>query len=67
MAAPQNATYDLICNFARGNIPPVEIPKVLSTIFDAPDYKPSIQLLQEQDLGMWVERLDQVCCLLISL
>ena len=60
MAAPQNTTYELIYHLSRGSVPPAEIPQVLSTIFDARDYKPSIQQLQERDLGMWVERLDQV-------
>jgi len=61
MAAPRNTTYKLIYHLARGNIPQVEIPQVLPTIFDARDYKYSIQQMPEQDLKMWVERLDQVC------
>lgn len=61
MAAPRNTTYELIYHLTRGNIPPAEIPQVLSTIFDARDYKQSIQQLQEHDLMMWVEHLDQVC------
>jgi len=60
MATPRNTTYELIYHFTRGNIPQIEIPQALSTIFDAPDYKYSIQQLPEQDLRMWVERLDQV-------
>ena len=61
MADPRNATYKLIYHLARGNVPQVEIPQVLPTIFDARDYKYSVQQLSEQDLRMWVERLDQVC------
>ena len=61
MAAPRNTTYELIRRFAGDTIPPTEIPQLLSSIFDARDYKPSLQQLQERDLGMWVERLDQVC------
>ena len=60
MAAPRNTTYELIYHLSRGSIPPAEIPQVLSTVFDARDYKPSIQRLHEPDLRMWVERLDQV-------
>ena len=60
MATPRNTTYELIHHLGRGNVPRTEIPQVLSTIFDARDYKHSIQQLPEQDLGMWVERLDQV-------
>ncbi|KAF9643105.1 kinase-like protein [Thelephora ganbajun] len=60
MAAPHNTTYGLVCRLARGNVPQVEIPQVLSTIFDSPDYKSSMQRLPEQDLRMWVERLDQI-------
>ena len=61
MAAPRNTTYELIYHIGRGNIPEAEVPQVLSTIFDARDYKYFMQQLPEQDLGMWVERLDQVC------
>lgn len=60
MATPRNTTYELIHHLARGNIPTEEIPQVLSAIFDAKDYKLSIQQLPEQDLRMWVENLDQV-------
>ena len=60
MAAPRNTTYELIHHLARGNVPTVEIPQVLSTIFNARDYKNSMQTLPEQDLKIWVERLDQV-------
>lgn len=63
MAAPLNATYELVCRFARGNIPQVEIPQALSTIFDSPDYEFSIQQLPDEDLRKWVERLDQVGCI----
>lgn len=60
MAAPRNTTYDLIHHFARGNIPQADIPRVLPRIFDAQDYKLCIKQLPVQDLGMWVEHLDQV-------
>ena len=61
MAVPHNTTYELIYHLTRGNVPPAETPQVLSTIFDAPDYKHSwIQQLREHDLRMWVERLNRV-------
>jgi len=60
MAAPRNTTPDLIYHLGSGNVPQIEIPQVLSTIFDAPDYKSSINQLPEQHLRMWVERLDQI-------
>jgi len=60
MAAPRNTTYELIYHIGRGNVKEKEIPQVLSAIFDAPDYKHSIRRLREQDLTMWVERLDQI-------
>lgn len=61
MAAPRNTTYELIYHVGRGNIPQTEVPQVLSSIFDAQDYKLSIQKqLSDQDLAMWVEHLDQV-------
>jgi len=60
MAAPRNTTYELIHHLARGNVPPAEIPQVLSTVLDAPDYRSSVKQLDEPDLRMWVERLDQV-------
>lgn len=60
MAAPRNTTYELIHHLAGGRVPQAEIPQVLATIFDAKDYKHSIQQLPEQDLRLWVERLDQV-------
>ena len=64
MAVPPNKTYDLVYHLTRGNIPPAEIPQVLSMVFDARDYKTSVQRLQEPDLRMWVESLDQVSRLL---
>ena len=64
MAAPRNKTYDLIIHLSRGSIPPAEIPQVLSTVFDARDYKRSLEKLQEPDLRLWVEHLDQVSWLL---
>lgn len=60
MAAPRNTTYELVLHLARGNVPPSEIPQVLSTVFDAQDYKSSLTQLRGDDLKMWVERLDQV-------
>ena len=60
MAAPRNSTYELIIHLSRGSVPPAEIPQVLSTVFDARDYKHSLKKLQEPDLRLWVERLDQV-------
>jgi len=60
MAAPRNTTYELIYHIGRGNVTETEIPQVLSTIFDAPDYKDCTQRLREKDLVMWVERLDQI-------
>ena len=60
MAAPRNTTYELIHHLARGSIPPADIPQVLSTIFNARDYKSSLKQLHETELRMWVERLDQV-------
>ena len=60
MAVPRSITSGLVSRLARGDVPQVEIPKVLSTIFDATDYKYSIEHLPEQDLETWVERLDQV-------
>ncbi|KAF9645557.1 kinase-like protein [Thelephora ganbajun] len=59
MAAPRNTTYKLICHFARGNVPQAETPQVLSTIFDAQDHRYHIRQLPEQDLRMWIDRLDQ--------
>lgn len=53
--------YELIRRFTGGNDPPAEVPRLLSAIFDAQDYVPSLEKLQEQDLGIWLERLDQVC------
>ena len=66
-APPRNTTYELIHHLARGNIPTIEIPQVLSTILDARDYKHSIERLPEQDLRMWVENLDQVYRLWVPL
>ena len=43
-----------------GDIPQSDIPRVLSSIFDAQDYKRTIEQLREQDLRMWVDGLDQV-------
>ena len=62
MAAPppRNTTYELIHHLGRGSIPKLEVPQVLSTIFDAKDYKVTIHDLPEEDLRMWVEALDQV-------
>jgi len=60
MGAFRNTTYELIYHLTRGNVPQAEIPQVLHAIFDARDYKYSIQGLSEQDIGMWVECLDQV-------
>ena len=61
MDSPRKTTHELVYHIGRGNFPPAEIPQVLSTIFDARDYKYCIQQLSEKDLGMWVEHLDQVC------
>lgn len=60
MSVPRNTTYELIYHFARGNVPPHEIPQVLSTIFNALDYKDALRQVPEQDIVMWVERLDQI-------
>ena len=60
MAALRNTTHGLVQNVANGNVAPAEIPRALSTIFDARDYKSSIEQLQEPVLRLWVERLDQV-------
>ena len=61
IATPHNMAYELIRRFTGGNDPPAEVPRLLSAIFDAQDYVPSLEKLQEQDLGIWLERLDQVC------
>ena len=61
MASSRNTAYGLVCRVARGNVSQIEIPQALSTIFDSPDYETSIQGLPEEDLKMWIERLDQVC------
>ena len=45
----------------------MEVPQVLSTIFDAEDYKVTMRDLPEEDLRMWVEALDQVYQLCDSL
>jgi len=60
MADHPNTTQGLVIHLARDSFPPAEIPQVLSTTFDAGDYKISIDLLGDPDLRMWVERLDQV-------
>ena len=62
MAASHNTTSEVV-RLATDKVQRSEIPKVLSTIFDAKDYKDSILQLQEKDLRMWVDRLDKVCWL----
>lgn len=59
-APPRNTTYELIYHLARGNVPQGEIPQVLPPIFDARDYKYTVEQLSDQDLRMWVDSLDQV-------
>ena len=59
MDVPHN-TSELVYHLSRGNVPQADIPQVLSKIFDAPDCKYIVNQLPEEDLRMWVERLDQV-------
>jgi len=59
-APPRDATYKLIYHLARGNVPQGEIPQVLPQIFDARDYKYTVEQLSDQDLRMWVDGLDQI-------
>jgi len=60
MAPPRSVAYGLVCHLVKDNATHAEISKALSTIFDATDYKYSIENLPEKDLKMWVDRLDQV-------
>lgn len=62
MAASHKTTSEIV-RLATDKVQRSEIPRVLSTIFDAKDYTKSIQQLQEKDLRMWVDRLDKVCWL----
>lgn len=57
---PRITTYEHIRRLGRGSIPRVDVPRVLSTIFDAKDYKVAIHDLPEEDLRLWVEALDKV-------
>lgn len=60
LAIPRDMVHELIQHLARGGVPPVKTPSVLSAIFDARDYNQSLQQLPEQGLRGWVDRLDQV-------
>ena len=63
-SADIHLTYRLIYHLTRGDdVPWAEIPRLLPSIFDAPDYKFSVSQLSEPDLRTWVERLDQVSLL----
>jgi len=58
--APSHNTTSEVVRLATGKVQQPEIPRVLSTILNAPDYIDSIRELQEQDLKMWVGCLDKV-------
>ena len=59
-SAAHNITYELLHRFVMGDTPQSDIPSALSSIFNAQDYKWTIEQLREQDLRMWVDGLDQV-------
>jgi len=59
--APSHNTTSEVVRLATGKVQQSEIPQVLSTILNAPDYTTSIRKLPEQDLKMWVGCLDKVC------
>ena len=59
MAASHNTTSEVV-RLARDKVEQSEVFQVLSTILNATDYINSIRQLPEQDLRMWVDRLDKV-------